>query len=44
MKIMLVEGKGDKQVKDGDIIDVGKVKIKTLIYTWSYKWKCFLFS
>ncbi len=26
------EGKGDRQVKDGDIIDIGKIKIKT-IYT-----------
>ncbi len=24
------EGKGDKQVKDGDIIDIGKIKIKAL--------------
>ena len=24
------EGKGDRQIKDGDIIDIGKIKIKTL--------------
>ena len=30
MKIMLMKCKGDKQIKDGDIIDVGKIKIKAL--------------
>ena len=30
MKIMLVKAKETKQVKDGDIIDIGKIKIKTL--------------
>ncbi len=40
----LKEGKGDKQVKDDDIIGLGKLNIKAIHTPWSHIGKSFVFS